>query len=203
MRSQFAEPGNQRFRILGSTLIAISRSDVHIDAEAPGQMVCDVDIELGMRSSGDGGHNSRHLPCFEVKGRNHVHQCEAARGLAGDEDVGPSLYTGVVEIASDPARLRSEELSQLGATFATGVDDSRAAVRNRWDCGFRVNRPDQGNPSWLVSVPDPSAKNRPGTQKQETNGKRSIHCLSSFVSCLSSLSVCVFGLSSLVFSLFP
>ena|SRR5688572_23020073 len=143
-----------------------------------------------MRSSGDGCHNSCHLPCFKVKWRNDVHQCEAAWGLAGDEDVGPSLYTGFIEIASDPARLRSEELGQLGATSATGVDDSGAAVRNRWDCGFRVNGPDQGNPSWLVSVPDRSAKNRPETQRQETDPSTFVRRL--FVSL-------VFHLLSLVF----
>jgi hypothetical protein len=109
MRGQLAEPGNQRLRFLVSSLIGIGGGDVHIDFEAPGQVVCEVNIELRMGPSRDGSHDRCHLLCFEVKGRDHVHQCETTGGLAGDEDVGPSIDAGVVEIASDSARLRSEE----------------------------------------------------------------------------------------------
>lgn len=103
MRHELAETGDEGLGMPGCILIGIGGGNVHIDVEPPGEMVGDLDVELGVGATGNGGDDRGYLGGFKVEGGNDTHQRETAWRLAGNEEVGPGTDAGFIEVAGHPA----------------------------------------------------------------------------------------------------
>jgi hypothetical protein len=103
VRNEFPQSSNERFGPWLRLLLGVGRGDEDVDLKAASEVIGELDVELRMRSPGNGGDNRAHLRGFKVERRDHAYQTETRGRFAGDEDIRPRLDAGFVEVPGDPA----------------------------------------------------------------------------------------------------